>query len=400
MLKNLVGTLISNVGYALAQSYLATPQTVPLAMRNNMKRLLPSLLPLLLLVFTLGHTAAAQTTTPAAQKKRIAVLTFENTTLQLDNKSAEDIGRQIADLTATRFIQEHKFAVIERARIDQIMKEQITDTDRFDPQTAAKIGKIANVNALVMGTISEFNTKKSCKGAMGFYRCKVEAKVGLTMRLVDVNTGEFISAVDTSAREKEETTKVADFGGSSTEVDNDLKIRLYSAASRKAVDDGVKRLIIIIDQKIQGEDMASGSMPAIVPSIPANSFKPAASPANGAGPVSSKTALLAPSPTPAAAKSVQPPPPANQSKVVVVEGNVIRINAGKAQNVSVGSTFVVYRQKMTTDPDTGEVLDVETQVLGKIKIIEVRDRISIGTLISGSGIKPGALVKPDVKDKP
>jgi curli biogenesis system outer membrane secretion channel CsgG len=365
-----------------------------------MKRLLPSLLPLLLLVFTLGHTAAAQTTTPAAQKKRIAVLTFENTTLQLDNKSAEDIGRQIADLTATRFIQEHKFAVIERARIDQIMKEQITDTDRFDPQTAAKIGKIANVNALVMGTISEFNTKKSCKGAMGFYRCKVEAKVGLTMRLVDVNTGEFISAVDTSAREKEETTKVADFGGSSTEVDNDLKIRLYSAASRKAVDDGVKRLIIIIDQKIQGEDMASGSMPAIVPSIPANSFKPAASPANGAGPVSSKTALLAPSPTPAAAKSVQPPPPANQSKVVVVEGNVIRINAGKAQNVSVGSTFVVYRQKMTTDPDTGEVLDVETQVLGKIKIIEVRDRISIGTLISGSGIKPGALVKPDVKDKP
>lgn len=51
--------------------------------------------------------------------------------------------------------------------------------------------------------------------------------------------------------------------------------------------------------------------------------------------------------------------------------------------MTVGSTFAVVRQEITTDPDTKEVLDTKDTEIGRIKITEVRDGISIGSLVRG-----------------
>lgn len=347
---------------------------------------------LLTLLMGLGSTLG-QNPSSAPQKKRVVVLTFDNATLQLDQKAAEDIGRQVAAFTAARFIQEEKFTVIERARLEQLLSEMKTgmDADIYDPKTAAQIGKLINANAVVMGTITEFNTKKSCRGALGFYRCTAEAKVGLTVRLVDVSTGAYISAVDTSGRDKVESTKVAEFGSDTPELDNDLKVRLYTAATRKAVDDAVKRLVTVIDQKIRTGDVASGSPPAVSP-IPSQNPDKVTSPQGGGSPTEKKAPQspgTQPNNDPA-----QPQPSSNRPKILEVSGNIIKINIGKSQGATVGSTFVVVEEDVTRDPETKEVLDVKVREVGRIKITEVRDRISIGTITSGNGIKPLHLVRP------
>ncbi len=73
---------------------------------------------------------------------------------------------------------------------------------------------------------------------------------------------------------------------------------------------------------------------------------------------------------------------------------------GKPEGVIVGNIFDVVRVETTRDPDTNVVMDENVQVIGKIKITEVRDRISIGTVTSGRGIKARDLVRLQGKAKP
>lgn len=366
-----------------------------------MKKISPLLLTLILFLSAVAGSASGQSHPAGSQKKRIVVLAFENATLQLDNKAAEDIGKQIAAFTAARFIKEDKFEIVERERMTQLMAEMNTgtDVDRFDPKTAADIGKLVNANGVVMGIITEFNTKKSCRGAFGISKCTAGAKVGLTVRLVDVNTGVYISAVDTTGQEKEESTTVVNIGGSSTEIDNDLKVRLYTAAARKAVDDAVKKLAVVIDQKIQAGNVALASASPATPAATQNSFQPAARPAPASGPPAKNTPADSGAPASAPAAAPAAPAPAT-NKVVKVAGNTITVNVGQAQGATVGGMFVVVREDVTKDPDSGEVLDVKVQEVGRIKITEVRERISIGTLTSGGGVKVSDLVRPHDKAKP
>jgi len=73
------------------------------------------------------------------------------------------------------------------------------------------------------------------------------------------------------------------------------------------------------------------------------------------------------------------------ARVADVSGNSITINAGTAAGLAVGQTFTIYHKgKEIKDPTTGEVLDVQTTLLGQLTITTVRDRISMGNY-SGSG---------------
>src|SRR5438309_3522784 len=82
-------------------------------------------------------------------KKRVAVFDFDNAAVQGGMKlpfvemSAPNLGKAAADLLITKLVQDGNVSVIERNAIDKLLAEQnLTNSDRTDPVTAAKLGKV------------------------------------------------------------------------------------------------------------------------------------------------------------------------------------------------------------------------------------------------------------------
>src|SRR5579863_7937511 len=98
----------------------------------------------------------------AQQQPRIAVMSFDVGSDAKMNAAkqfgmTDDLGRDLSDLLLDKLVADGKYSVIERSKIDTVMKEQITsNSDRNDPETAAKIGKIAGVNAIVIGLVTQY----------------------------------------------------------------------------------------------------------------------------------------------------------------------------------------------------------------------------------------------------
>jgi len=71
------------------------------------------------------------------------------------------------------------------------------------------------------------------------------------------------------------------------------------------------------------------------------------------------------------------------SVVDIQDGSVI-INRGSREGISAGQTFVVGDAKILRDPDTGEVLDHSVKEVARLQVRQVRERISICSVSSGS----------------
>src|SRR5258708_994826 len=96
--------------------------------------------------------AALPQSQPPVKKKRVAVLDFEYGTVSSSVAAIfgtnQDVGKGIADLLVQKLVQDGKFSVIERKALDKIIAEQnFNNSDRADPTSAAKIGKIRGVDA-------------------------------------------------------------------------------------------------------------------------------------------------------------------------------------------------------------------------------------------------------------
>ncbi|MEN3976443.1 CsgG/HfaB family protein [Emcibacter sp. SYSU 3D8] len=74
----------------------------------------------------------------------------------------------------------------------------------------------------------------------------------------------------------------------------------------------------------------------------------------------------------------------------------IYINAGADRNVLPGMELTAYKKgKVFKDPGTGEVLEVSMDKTGVIRIDEVRDRLSVASLVSGTAPTRGDVLKRD-----
>jgi hypothetical protein len=64
------------------------------------------------------------------------------------------------------------------------------------------------------------------------------------------------------------------------------------------------------------------------------------------------------------------------------EGGKVYINAGKDLGLEPGMALdALALGEILKDPGTGEVLDAETRNAGRITLVEVRDRISVGSFV-------------------
>jgi len=301
---------------------------------------------------------------PQGRKKRVAILDFDYATVHSNVAavfgSDVDVGKGITDLLIKYLVKDGTYSVIERQALDKIMAEQnFSNSDRANPASAAKLGKLLGVDAIIVGAITEFgNETKNTNigggggalggfGLGGFGHKKSKAICAIDARIVDIDTAEILGVADGKGESSRESTSLTGGGGH------------WSGFGGGHADFGSSDF----QQTIIGEAINSATQQL-------------------------SSGLIADAPK-------------LQARVIVVEGLVaavdggqIVLNVGAKTGLKVGNTMSVERvTKEIKDPATGKVLRKLSNQIGTIEITDVDDVSAIGKVVSGTGFKVGDSVK-------
>lgn len=141
--------------------------------------------------------------------KKVAVLAFA------DAPGAAHSGEIVSDMLATCLVQNKQWEVYNRQQLSNILKEQdLAMTDRFDTTQAVRIGKLATVDAVIVGRVNQYGVQTrtetrynsipiwatNAKGEMyisgynnvPYQFTRHDATVSSTINLVSVETGKVI----------------------------------------------------------------------------------------------------------------------------------------------------------------------------------------------------------------
>jgi curli biogenesis system outer membrane secretion channel CsgG len=302
--------------------------------------------------------------TPAKRRPRIAVMDFDYATVQTVSAAVfgtnVDVGKGIVDLLVTDLVKNGSYSVIERKALDKVLAEQnFSNSNRADSNSAAKIGKILGVDAIVVGSVTEFGneTKKTNLGGMGgnwhgvglgnLGHSNSKANVAVTARIIDVDTAEILGVADGKGQSARASTNLLGggsnwhgFGGGNADFgSSDFQQTIIGEAVKLAVDDLTTNLV------------------------------------SDAPKIATHTTTV-------------------EGTVAAVEGNQIVLNVGGKVGVKVGDQFNVERvTKEIKDPTTGAVLRKLATTVGVVKATDVDDVSAICEPVSGSGFKIGDRVK-------
>ena len=176
----------------------------------------------------------AAAVSPAQQKKRVAVMNFDYSTVQSSVSAIwgtnQDVGKGIADLLVDKLVNDGVYSVIERKALDKILAEQnFSNSDRADPNSAAKIGKVLGVEAIVIGSITQFGRDDKATnvggagvggitgrfGIGGVSKKESKAVVAVTARMINTDTAEILASATGTGQSTRSGTGLLGAGGSS-----------------------------------------------------------------------------------------------------------------------------------------------------------------------------------------
>ena len=109
-----------------------------------------------------------------------------------------------ADLMSLRLL-DHGFNVIERARIKDILKEyDFKLAHDEDVEGAKKLGALLDADSILIVSVSDYTSGQQMipKGCMAPARIETVVSMGITSRLVDINTSEVIWIGAASTQDK------------------------------------------------------------------------------------------------------------------------------------------------------------------------------------------------------
>ena len=178
---------------------------------------------------------------PIGPKKRIGVMAFENKT-----KYGERLGSAAADILITEIAKTNRFIVVERERLDKLMKEEeLGMLGITDPKTATRLGKILGLNAIVVGSITQFGVKTTGSDYLVTQSKTQIAEATVDIRLVDIDTGQALYADSGEGIAKRTVGEVLGLGtrGGYDET-------LEGNALRSAISRFVDKIVSNMDKKV------------------------------------------------------------------------------------------------------------------------------------------------------
>lgn len=301
----------------------------------------------------------------AQQKKRVAVMNFDYSTVHTSVMaiwgSDQDIGKGISDLLVDKLVNDGKYSVIERKELDKILAEQnFSNSDRADPSSAAKLGKVLGVDAIIIGSITQFgrDDKKTGVGGGAFGRYggrlglggveKKESKavVAVTARMINTETAEILASVTGTGQSTRAGTSLLGAGaggggGGGGAVDmqsSNFGATILGEATHAAVDEVGRQL-----------DDKAATLPSRVVHI--------------------------------------------DGLVADATGDTIIINVGKRAGVNVGDRLEVRRKiRDIKDPATGKVIKHVEDKVGEMVVTEVDDGSATGKFTGSGPAKVGDAV--------
>lgn len=311
----------------------------------------------LLFLFTIPCALPGQQTPPSS-RHRVAVLDFNYATVMTASQAVfgtnVDIGKGISDMLIDRLVNDGTYRVIERNQIDKILNEQnFSNSNRADPSTAAKIGHVLGVDAVIVGDITQFgrddqshnlgglagNWHGGILGGVGTHSAKAE--VAITARLIDTNTGEILGSATGKGESRRSGTNLLAGGAGSGGYGGGAAGMNSSNFSETIIGEATSDAVTQLAQGLIGD---SGKLP---------------------------TVTVAP---------------------VVVSGLVadastsdIIINVGAKAGVKVGDKLAISRVvRVVKDPVTGKPLRSIENPVGQLTITSVDDDSAVGSF-SGTG---------------
>lgn len=181
-------------------------------------------------------TAVASGTTRAL-KRKVAIARFSNETQYgrsfLVDSNNDPLGKQAVDILSKKLLQTERFMILERADLGKINAE-LSMADRGALKNAA--------DYLIVGSVTEFGRRT--EGEVGiFSRTKKQtAFAKVTIRLVDVKTGQVIYAED-GAGEASSTVGEVMGVGSRADYDSTLNDRALDTAIGNLASNVIENLL-------------------------------------------------------------------------------------------------------------------------------------------------------------
>ena len=287
------------------------------------------------------------------EKPRIAVIDFDFSSVGSPNLLSLIPGGAdgVADLLVTGLVQSDKYTVVERSEIETILAEQnLGASGRVDASTAAEIGRILGVNAVIIGSVTQFDLQQQSGGGgafgIGARTQKTTADVAIDVRVVDTNTAEILHVAQGSGSQNQSDSQVSVFGinaGASTSNEGKL-LTLATEQAVKEISDSMKQ---------EASNIAA----------------------------------------------LQDTLPQVDAVVASVSGNTVVLNKGNNDRYREGMTVSIERvTEEVKDPETGEVIRQLTAEVGTVELTDVDGKSSLGKLVSGSLPKVGDVAKPVASD--
>lgn len=320
----------------------------------------------LVLVATFAAVTVPAVLGEVPAKKRVAVFDFDNAAVQggitspFFSTAPPNLGKAVADLLIARLVQDATVSVIERAAIDKLIAEQnLSNSDRTDPRTAAKLGRILGVDAIILGSITRYDYDDQTTGGGGsrfggFGRGSmttkhdIKAHVEITARIVSPDTAEVLLASQGVGEVFHKGVKV------DVRDTSNVAMMGMSGATNPIMNEAMDKATVEL----------AGQLEQIFPKLPPR--------------------------TPVIDGLVAD---ANES------GRLI-LNVGSQNGVKQGDHLQVWRAgKEIRDPATGKVLMRDDTLLGEAVVTTVAEISSIATYQGAEKVKTGDLVKSIPKQK-
>ncbi len=171
-------------------------------------------------------------------KLRVGVVNFLNKT----PSKTIGIGEAAADILGTILQKTEKFIIIPQQDMKSILEQQsLGTTGAIEPTTAAKMGKILGLNAIVTGAISAYSEAEEGQDYLVYKKKKQIARVTVDYRIVDTTTGIQLMADSGQGVYAKDTGGALGLGSKST-YDPDLRDGALRDALTKAMVNMMQRL--------------------------------------------------------------------------------------------------------------------------------------------------------------